>query len=495
LYSYRGGVGQFPEDAMKIRSHLFNSLSEKALSDDRLQGNLERIGIAFRNLREAAFSRLDNAEELRDRGRAIKEEALERLPELLEKLEVKVQEAGGVVHWARTPIEARRIVIDLAKKHKVRSVVKGKSMVTEEIGLNAALADHGIEVWETDLGEFIIQLADEPPSHLVGPALHKSKEEIAELFTQKLRVPYTAVPEELTMIAREQLREKFLSSQMGITGVNMAVAETGSIVLVENEGNIRMSTTIPRIHVAIMGIEKVIPTLDDLVILLSLLARSATGQALSVYTSVFTGPRREGEMDGPEEFHLIILDNGRSRILADPDLRETLYCIRCGACLNVCPVYLKIGGHSYGWVYSGPIGSVLTPQLIPPRLARALPFASTLCGACAEVCPVRIDLPRLLMTLRWKMVEDRGWDAGISFHRRLPVLLFGWLAAHPHLYMAASRSARVLPRHFARSGRWELLPPPISRWGRQRLIPMLAKPFSQRWTRLKKELLNGGNSQ
>ncbi|HUU80942.1 MAG TPA: LUD domain-containing protein, partial [Acidobacteriota bacterium] len=303
---------------MKIRSHLFNSLSEKALSDDRLQGNLERIGIAFRNLREAAFSRLDNAEELRDRGRAIKEEALERLPELLEKLEVKVQEAGGVVHWARTPIEARRIVIDLAKKHKVRSVVKGKSMVTEEIGLNAALADHGIEVWETDLGEFIIQLADEPPSHLVGPALHKSKEEIAELFAQKLRVPYTAIPQELTMIAREQLREKFLSSQMGITGVNMAVAETGSIVLVENEGNIRMSTTIPRIHVAIMGIEKVIPTLDDLVILLSLLARSTTGQALSVYTSIFTGPRREGEMDGPEEFHLIILDNGRSRILADP---------------------------------------------------------------------------------------------------------------------------------------------------------------------------------
>lgn len=479
---------------MKIRSHLFNSLSKNALSDRHLQKNLERIGIAFRGLREKGFSRLEDPEGLRAQGRAIRERALAHLPQLLETLEAKVQEAGGVVHWASTAKEARGIVIDLAKKHKVRSVVKGKSMVAEEIGLNDALAEHEIEVWETDLGELIIQLADEPPSHLVGPALHKSKEEIADLFAEKLNAPRTEVPEELTMIARQHLRKKFLDSEMGITGVNMAVAETGSIVLVENEGNIRMSTTLPRVHVAIMGIEKVVPTLEDLVVLLSLLARSTTGQVLSVYTSIFTGPRREGEMDGPDEFHLIILDNGRSRILADPDRRETLYCIRCGACLNVCPVYLKVGGHSYGWVYSGPIGAVLNPQFLPPRLTRALPFASTLCGACKEVCPVKIDLPRLLMTLRWRMVEDPTWQAGISLSQRLGMALFGWLAAHPGLYAAATRGARLLKPILAPSGRFTLLPPPFSRWARQREVLMRGKAFSQRWAHIEREIQQGGHS-
>jgi L-lactate dehydrogenase complex protein LldF len=478
---------------MKIRSHLFSSLSEKALSDVRLQENLERIGKAFRGLRETGFSRLEDPEALRAHGKAIRERALAHLPQLLETLEAKVQEAGGVVHWASTSKEAQGIVIDLAKKHKVHSVVKGKSMVTEEIGLNDALTDHGIEVWETDLGELIIQLAEEPPSHLVGPALHKSKEEIADLFAQKLNAPRTVIPEELTMIARQHLRERFLRSEMGITGVNMAVAETGSIVLVENEGNIRMSTTLPRVHVAIMGIEKVVPTLEDLVVLLSLLARSTTGQILSVYTSIFTGPRREGEMDGPEEFHLIILDNGRSRILADPDRRETLYCIRCGACLNVCPVYLKAGGHSYGWVYSGPIGAVLTPQLLPPRLARTLPFASTLCGACKEVCPVKIDLPRLLMTLRWRMVEDPAWHAGISLPQRLGMSIFGWVAARPGVYAAATRGARLLEPILAPSGRLTLLPPPFSRWATQREVPMRGKAFSQRWAHIEKEIQQAGH--
>ena len=476
---------------MKIRSHLFTSLSENALSDRHLQENLERIGIAFRGLREKGFSRLDNPEGLRAEGRAIRERAITHLPQLLETLEAKVQEAGGIVHWASTSKEARAIVIDLAKKYKVHSVVKGKSMVAEEIGLNNALAEHEIEVWETDLGELIIQLADEPPSHLVGPALHKSKKEIADLFVEKLNAPRTEVPEELTMIARQHLRERFLDSEMAITGVNVAVAETGSVVLVENEGNIRMSTTLPRVHVAIMGIEKVVPTVEDLVVLLSLLARSTTGQILSVYTSIFTGPRRQGEMDGPDEFHLIILDNGRSRILADPERRETLYCIRCGACLNVCPVYLKVGGHSYGWVYSGPIGAVLNPQLLPPRLAKELPFASTLCGACKEVCPVKIDLPRLLMTLRWRMVEDPSWQAGISLSQRLGMGLFGWLAAYPGLYSIATRMLRLLRPILAPSGRFLLLPPPFSRWAKQRKVFIRGKPFSLQWARIEREIQQG----
>ena len=469
---------------MEIRTQQFRALAGRAILDERLQANLARLGVRFKTLRDLAFAQLSDPEGLRDQAKAVKERSMANLPYLLETLEGRVQEAGGYVHWARTAQHARAIIGGLAKRHSVRSAVKGKSMVTEEIGLNDHLAGLGADVWETDLGEFIIQLAGEPPSHIIAPAIHKNKEEIAELFASRLGVPKAESPEGLTEIAREALRRRFLAADMGITGANMAVAETGSIVLLENEGNIRLSTTVPRIHVVLMGIEKVIPTLEDMAVLLAVLPRSATGQKLSSYVSILTGPRREGEEDGPEEFHLVILDNGRSRIMADPHRRETLHCIRCGACLNVCPVYRKIGGHSYGWVYSGPIGSVLTPQLVTGHAAWMLPFATTLCGACAEVCPVKIDLPRLLLTMRWRLMEDPNWDGAVPISHRIPISLFGWLAAHPRVYFAAATAMRAAQRVLAPGGRWRLSPPPLAAWGRKRHIPVLVRPFSRRWSRI-----------
>jgi L-lactate dehydrogenase complex protein LldF len=273
----------------------------------------------------------------------------------------------------------------------------------------------------------------------------------------------------------------------------MAVAETGSIVLLENEGNIRMSVTVPRVQVVLMGIEKVIPTLEDMSLLIALLSRAATGQKLSNYVSILTGPRQDGELDGPEALHVVIMDNGRSRILADPDLRSCLHCIRCGSCFNVCPVYLTVGGHSYGWVYSGPIGSILTPQLVPARLARLLPFASTLCGACAEVCPVRIDLPKLLLTLRQRLTEDPNWDGGIPLQERVPMALYGRLLTRPRLYEAAWRAVRLLHPVLAPRGEWVALPPPLARWARSRWVPPLARPFSRGWQGLRRALGQGGD--
>jgi L-lactate dehydrogenase complex protein LldF len=473
---------------MKIRSHLFSTLANRALQDEQLQRNLKEAALRFKTARDQGFARLQDPEGLRAQGRAMKERAIAHLPQLLETLESQVQKAGGVVHWARTAQSARGIVADLARTRGVKTVVKGKSMTSEEIGLNEDLVRQGLEVWETDLGEFIIQLADEPPSHLVGPAMHKSKEQIADLFAEKLGVPRVEAPEALAAIARKTLRDKFISADMGITGANAAIAETGSMVLFENEGNVRLSTTVPRIWVCIMGIEKVIPNLEDLAVLLSLLPRSATGQLLSSYVSILTGPRRESECDGPEEFHLILLDNGRTEILADPDRRETLYCIRCGACLNVCPVYQKVGGHSYGWVYSGPIGAALTPQLVPLRLARELPFASTLCGACADVCPVKIDLPKLLLTMRERLAEDPQWDGGIPIHHKLLARFLGPVLAHPGIYRLVSSGARLLGRILCPSGRWVPLPPPLSRWGKIRRLPSFSRPFSKRWALLRREI-------
>jgi L-lactate dehydrogenase complex protein LldF len=441
----------------------------------------------FMEMRNSAFSLLDNPEGLREQAHNIKKETLERLDEYLEHLEKNVIRTGGRVHWARDARHARRLIETIALNNGVKTVVKGKSMVTEEIALNKALADCGIEVSETDLGEFIIQLAGEPPSHLVGPAIHKTKEQIAELFSEKLGVRRMEDPQEMTMFARKILRKKFLNADMGITGVNFAVAETGSIVLFENEGNIRLSTTLPKIHVAIMGIEKVIPTLEDLNVFLKLLARSTTGQKLSSYISIITGPKRDGERDGAEEFHLIILDNGRSRILADEELRETLYCIRCGACLNFCPVYLKIGGHSYGWVYSGPIGSILTPQLINRKQAYLLPYASTLCGACAEVCPVKINIPKILLVLRKRLIEDPKWGKPTSMTERVIFALYAYIMQNRWLYEKASRIARIAQRPFMKKGVLKNLPPPLNRWSRHHEVAPLEKTFKQQWRKSSKK--------
>ncbi len=474
---------------MRVRSHKFKELSRQALQDQRLQENLCVIGIRFSALRELAFSKLGNADELRTMARSVKENSLSNLPWILETLESNIQKAGGHLHWARNAKEANEIVLSLARKYDARTIVKGKSMVSEEIGLNRFLAKHGLQVWETDLGEFIIQLAHEPPSHIVGPALHKNRKQIAQLFAKNLGISYTEDPQELAMAARRFLRERFLTADMGISGANIVVAETGSIVLLENEGNIRLTTTIPRVHVAITGIEKVISTLEDLGILLSILARSATGQDMAVYTSIITGPRKEEELDGPEEFHLILLDNGRSKIYAHPVLRESLYCLRCGACLNSCPVYLKAGGHSYGWVYSGPMGLMFTSQLLPPRLARQLPHASTLCGACRDVCPVKIDIPKVLLELRARFMEGIEKDTGTTFLDRFLPQVYAWVISHPAVYSLLSRAARKLRPVLCPGGRWLPLLPPFSRWTRKRSFPALPSSFSQMWPDLKKKLM------
>ncbi|MCC8988723.1 MAG: LutB/LldF family L-lactate oxidation iron-sulfur protein, partial [Candidatus Contendobacter sp.] len=336
----------------------------KALNDPQLRRNLRSAMDTLGMRRRTLFSDLAAFEQLRTQGDAIRQRALRQLPKLLEQLEKKCTENGIQVHWAETPAEANQICLGIIQRHNANRVIKGKSMVSEEMHLNHFLEEHGIEALETDLGEYIIQLDHETPSHIIVPAIHKNRDQIARLFHDKIPdTPYTEVVEELNAIARKVLREKFLAGEVGVSGVNFAVAETGTLCLVENEGNGRMCTTAPPVHIAVMGLEKVVERLDDVPPLLRLLTGSATGQLITTYFNMITSPRKPGEKDGPKEVHLVLLDNGRSKIWADPELRQTLKCIRCGACLNHCPVYTRLGGHAYGYVYPGPIGSILTPQI------------------------------------------------------------------------------------------------------------------------------------
>ncbi|MGQ0548957.1 MAG: LutB/LldF family L-lactate oxidation iron-sulfur protein [Armatimonadota bacterium] len=452
--------------------------TERALQDSGLQDALGRALPTFRRLRSAAVAEVPEWQSLREVAARIKDHALAHLDEHLLRFDAQLSAAGGIVHWASDAAEARRIITDLALTRGVRLAVKSKSMTTEEIHLNPALEAAGVNVVETDLGEYVVQLAGERPSHLIAPIVHKTAESVAELFSEKLGVPRYERPEDLIRVAREKLRAEFLAADMGITGVNFAIAETGTVVVVENEGNARLTTTRPRIHVAVMGIEKVLPRLADLGVLLRLLARSSTGQRASVYVSLLTGPRRTAEHDGPEELHVVILDNGRTRLLADPHLREALRCVRCGACLNVCPVYERAGGHAYDAVYSGPIGAVITPVLEGLERSAELPFASTLCGACAEVCPVKIDLPRMLLELRGRAVRagltgrvDRLFARAWTFAMRSP----SWLRVLRGL-------GRVLQRLVVRRGRIERLPYPFAGWTAHRTAPPLAsRSFRDRW--------------
>ena len=347
-----------------------------------------RLAEAYRSSTLRLFTHRLNAigevpgfERLRDAGRAVKRHTIENLDYYLTQFADGVERNGGKMHWAPTAADVCKIVVDIVQQSAAREVVKAKTMVGEEVELNHALEAVGIRAIETDLGEFIIQLAGDRPAHIVAPAIHKTREDVSDLFVEHVKSEPTIVPEELTAIARRALREMFQKAGVGVSGANFAVAETGTVVTVENEGNIRMCTTVPRVHIALVGIEKLIPRLADLGIFLRLLGRSGTGQKLTSYTSLLTGPRREGE-DGPQEMHVVMVDNGRTKSLADPKMREMLYCIRCGACLNTCPVYRKIGGHAYGWVYSGPIGALVTPEMVGIGNARELPFASSLCGAC-----------------------------------------------------------------------------------------------------------------
>lgn len=379
----------------------------RALGNPSLQKALATATGKALDSREQAVAQMgeESWEHLRERARAIKEHTIDNLDYYLAQLAANVESSGGHVFWAQTSADARRYITELAGRRKVKVAVKGKSMMTEEIELNHALEAAGIEAVETDLGEYIVQLARERPSHINMPAIHKTRADVADLFTEKLGVERNEDISQMAGLARRVLRQRFAEAQMGITGVNYAVAETGTVVLVENEGNIRLTTSLPRLHVAVMGIEKVIPQLDDLDVFMKLLSRSASGQKICSYVSFLTGVKTSQQEEGPDEFHLVILDNGRVEMLANPHLRESLFCIRCGACLNVCPVYQKIGGHAYGWVYPGPIGAVLTPQIIGRQRAAALPFASSLCGACRDVCPVKINLPEMLLHLRYEIRE------------------------------------------------------------------------------------------
>src|SRR5882762_9871995 len=381
--------------------------SHDALENTVLQGALKAATDTFIERRRDAITSVSDWEGLRQRARQVKAHTINNLDYYLEQVVEKVEAHGGKVFWARTGDDVSKYIIELAHERGVKSVVKSKSMATEEIELNHALEAANIRPVETDLGEYIIQIAHEKPSHIIVPAIHKTREQIEDLFAEKLDSGRPHGVNEITAIARQRLRNEFLSAEMGVTGANFAIAETGSIVLVENEGNIRLSTQVPKIHVAVVGIEKVIPRFEDLSVFLSLLPRSGTGQKQTAYVSFLNGPRQAAPESG-FEFHLILMDNGRTRILADEQMRESLYCIRCGACLNVCPVYQKICGQAYGWIYPGPIGAVISPQLQSMKQSGDLPFASSLCGACRDACPVAINLPDLLLALRGKAKENRG---------------------------------------------------------------------------------------
>jgi len=379
----------------------FKARSRGVLNDPGQRKNFRGAMDFLQAKRSAQFPDQDELASLRELGATIRRYSLAHLPQLLEQLETNLRANGVQVHWAQNAVDANAIALGIAHRVEAQRIIKGKSMVSEEIEFNHAMEAAGIEAFESDMGEYIVQLADEKPSHIIMPAIHKTKQEIAKLFADKIPgVDYTEDVDALIQIGRQVLRRKFAQADIGLSGVNFAVAETGSLCLIENEGNGRMCTTVPRVHIAITGIEKVVQKLEHVPPLLSLLTRSATGQPITTYVNLISGPRKADEKDGPEEVHLILLDNGRTQAYADEQLRATLQCIRCGACMNHCPVYARIGGHAYGTTYPGPIGAIISPHLLGLESTYPLAFASTLCGACAEVCPVKIPIPDLLVRLR-----------------------------------------------------------------------------------------------
>lgn len=454
-----------------MNTETFSENAKAALKDAQLRGALRHATTLFGKRRREAAASLSNWEELRSEARAIKDDVLLHLDRYVETFVKNAETHGAQVHWARDAAEANAIVTRLVVERGARNVVKSKSMTTEEIHLNAALERAGMQVVETDLGEYIIQLAGETPSHIIAPAIHKTKRQVAELFTAELGMAPTDDVAQLTSTARATLRERFATADVGISGVNFGIVETGTIVIIENEGNIRLTTSLPRTHIAVMGIEKLLPRFADLDVFLKLLPRSGTGQALSTYQSFITGTKRDVSDEGPDELHIIVLDNGRSRMLGHPVTRQSLACIRCGACLNSCPVYQQIGGHAYGSVYPGPIGSVITPQLIGIQKAAQLPYASSLCGACREVCPVKIDIPRLLLHLRGEITEQRNGRR----KERLAFRLWAFVMMRPKLYEKTAIAARLFQRWFK---------PPLKAWTSGRdLRPIETESFREHWRR------------
>ena len=467
-----------------VKSGRFRKLAKEAVHDEKLQGALDHVMGHFMEARSAALEEYDGEtwEQMRTRAADIKAHTIAHLDYYLDMADKSIRRNGGHVHFADDAAHATRIVVEIAKSRGLKLAIKSKSMVSEEMGLNPALEAAGVEPVETDLGEYIIQLAHETPFHIIAPAMHKTRGDVSDLFQEWLKSQPSEDIQTLCTIARDALREKFATADMGITGANFVVAETGTVVLVTNEGNGRMTTSTPKVHVAITGMEKMVPALEDVALYLRLLPRSATGQRITSYNTFVSGPRAASDEDGPEEFHLVIVDNGRLNLLADDDMREALSCIRCGACLNTCPVYRKVGGHAYGWVYPGPIGAVITPMLTGLKGAKDLPYASTLCGACRDVCPVKIDLPRLLLKLRQREAEGGRSSTGAKGERLSTwmerLLIRRWYNAMKtrKALESSSRLGRLLQRPWVRGGRMRRVPVPIvSGWTKGRDFPALAK--------------------
>ena len=459
----------------------FNERGRRAIQDRGLHDAVEHFTKKSVVSRNAVLNALPEAPELRERAYRIKQETMAHLDRYLEQMADAIEGRGGKVYFARDGEDVVRYVADLARRRGAKVIAKSKSMATEEIELNRRLeqdyADLGLEIVETDLGEWIAQLAGDDPSHIVGPILHMNREQVAEVLSGVAGKKLPPNVEDLARFARQRLREKFLTADIGMTGANFGVAETGTVVTVTNEGNARLVTSVPPVHVIVMGIEKLIPRLTDLSVFVQLLARSGTGQKITVYTNFVTGPRAEGELDGAEEMHLILLDNGRSELLGT-EFEEALYCIRCGACLNVCPVYRQTGGHAYGSTYSGPIGAVITPLLKGNEEAKDLPHASSLCGACSEACPVGIPLHDLLLKLRNRQVEE-----GLtSKPQRAAFKVFENTMKRPALYKLSGRASRAAQKPLLRDGLVRPIPGPMSEWTNSRDLPPLAKKsFRELW--------------
>ena len=459
---------------VEIQSNDFIALADIALRNPDLQravGSGTRGGYARRA--EAMFVHSgEHGEFMRGQAAEAKRRALRDLPDLLETAERNLKANGWGVEWAEDADQANRLVLDIARRHSVKTVTKSKSMLSEELGLNQAMEAAGLRVVETDLGEYIIQLNNETPSHIVAPVMHKTKDEIRDIFVRELGMEPTDDAEAMVAFARKMLREDFLNADMGVSGGNFLIAETGSIGLVMNEGNGRMCTSLPRVHIALVGIEKLVESVEDYATLTQVLPRSSTGQSLTVYTNILNGPSRADGAGGPEYAYVILVDNGRSEIYAT-DYAEALACIRCGACQNACPVYRSTGGHAYGWVYGGPIGAVLTPLLVGLENAKPLPHASSLCGSCKQVCPVDIDLPRMLLDLRWEQVRrgqsQAGWD--------LAMKMWAIGMTSPARFALGGRAARA-----GQALMGEYMPGVLGNWSAHRDFPDFApKPFRQLW--------------
>jgi L-lactate dehydrogenase complex protein LldF len=453
----------------------FPAAARSALANLQLRRNVRHATTVIRDKRAAVVSEMIDWEQLRDAAHHIKDHVLRYLDFYLEQFEERCTRAGGRVHWARDADEANRVIVDIIRAHGQSEIIKVKTMTSDETRLNVALEAAGIAPYETDLADLIVQLGADRPSHIVVPALHRNRREIRDIFRRTMDLEdLTDQPSDLAAAARRFLREKFLRVQVGLSGANFAVADTGSVAVVESEGNGRMCVTLPRLLITLVGIEKVVPAFRDLEVFLQLLPRSATGERMNPYNSIWTGVTAG---DGPDEFHVVLLDNGRTTVLADEQSRETLDCIRCGACLNACPVYRQTGGHAYGSIYSGPIGAILTPQLQSMDHSRSLPYASSLCGACYDVCPVKINIPEILIHLRQKIVENG--DASIG--ERIAMKTAAFALGDASRLAAAQTLARVAQRPFERDGHLEHLPPPLNAWTKTRDLPAMPRQSFRQW--------------